>query len=142
MRWSAVGLSLVAAALMGCSSPGGGARRPLTDDPASPEFYADRVQPIFQAHCFRCHGGWNRKGKLNFQTRAGMWEGGEHGPAVVPGDPAKSLLVRLMRHEGPMDTSGKPMPMPPKGPKLSDADIQTVERWVKAGAMMPEGPDW
>jgi cytochrome c551/c552 len=30
------------------------------------------------------------------------------------------------------------MPMPPKQPKLSDADIATVERWVKAGALMPE----
>ncbi|MCU1226391.1 MAG: hypothetical protein JWQ42_4484, partial [Edaphobacter sp.] len=51
----------------------------------------------------------------------------------VPGDPAKSLLVTLIRHQGPKN---KPMPMPPKK-KLSDADIAIVERWVQAGAIMP-----
>jgi cytochrome c len=43
-------------------------------------------------------------------------------------------LVRLIRHEGPADD---PRPMPPKLPKISDEDIATVERWVKAGAIMP-----
>jgi len=54
---------------------------------------------------------------------------------LVPGDPEKSLLVRLMRHQGP---ANDPMPMPPSPrPKVSEADIAVVERWVKAGAVMP-----
>jgi cytochrome c551/c552 len=64
-----------------------------------------------------------------------MLKGGHDGTVLVPGDPAKSLLVRLIRHEGP---ANDPMPMPPKLPKISDADIAVVERWVKAGAIMPE----
>jgi cytochrome c551/c552 len=64
-----------------------------------------------------------------------MLKGGHDGTVLVPGDPAKSLLVRLIRHEGP---ANDPMPMPPKSPKISDNDIATVERWVKAGAIMPE----
>jgi cytochrome c551/c552 len=64
-----------------------------------------------------------------------MLKGGHDGPVVVAGDPAKSLLVRLIRHEGP---AKNPMPMPPKLPKISDADIATVTRWVKAGAIMPD----
>jgi hypothetical protein len=76
----------------------------------------------------------NRKGGFSMQTRTGMLRGGKHGVAVVPGDPAGSLLVRLIRHEGPKDN---PMPMPDKRRKLSEADIAVVERWVKAGAIMP-----
>ena len=78
----------------------------------------------------------NHRGGLNIQTRDGMLKGGHEGVVLIPGDPANSLLVRLIRHEGP---AKDPMPMPPKQPKLSDADIAIVERWVKAGAIMPEG---
>jgi cytochrome c len=105
------------------------------DEASKPEFYTTKVQPIFQANCYRCHGGLNHRGGLNIQTRAGMLKGGHEGTVLVPGDSTKSLLVRLIRHEGP---ANDPMPMPPKLPKLSDADIATVEQWVRAGAIMPE----
>jgi mono/diheme cytochrome c family protein len=105
------------------------------DDAASAQFYTEKVLPIFKANCYRCHGGMNHRGGLNISTRAGMLKGGMDGTVLVPGDPAKSLLVKLIRHEGPSDD---PMPMPPKSPKISDADIDTVTRWVKAGAIMPE----
>lgn len=104
------------------------------DDAAKPEFYTNRVQPILKANCYRCHGGMNHRGGLSLATRAGILKGGHDGPVVIPGDPAKSLLVRLIRHEGP---AKDPMPMPPKLPRISDADIATVEQWVKAGAIMP-----
>ena len=106
------------------------------ENASQPEFFTSRVQPIFQANCYRCHGGMNHRGGLSMETRAGMLKGGHDGTVLVPGEPAKSLLVRLMRHEGPADD---PMPMPPAPrAKVSDADIATVERWVKAGAIMPE----
>jgi cytochrome c len=63
-----------------------------------------------------------------------LLKGGHVGPAIVPGDPANSLLVRLIRHEGP---ANDPMPMPSKQAKMSDADIATIEQWIKAGAIMP-----
>ena len=115
-----------------------GARQPVEadEDASQPQFFTTRVQPIFQANCYRCHGGMNHRGGLSMETRAGMLKGGHKGTVLVPGDPAKSLLVRLMRHEGPADD---PMPMPPSPrAKLSDADIATVERWVEAGAIMPD----
>lgn len=102
--------------------------------PASPEFYTTKVVPIFKENCYRCHAGMFHRGGLNMGNREGLLKGGHHGPALVPGDPANSLLVRLMRHEGP---ANDPKPMPPKKPKLSDADIAIVEQWVKAGAVMP-----
>ena len=104
------------------------------DVPARPEFYTAHVAPIFEANCTRCHGGLNHRGGFNMNSRATMLQGGHHGAALVPGDPEHSLLVKLIRHEGPVDD---PMDMPPKKPKLTDADIATVSQWVKAGAPMP-----
>ncbi len=105
------------------------------ENPASPEFYTTRVRPILETNCFRCHGGMNHRGGLNMETRASLLKGGHSGPALVPGDPARSLLVRLIRHQGP---PSDPMPMPPSPrPKLSDADIHTLEQWIQAGALTP-----
>jgi cytochrome c len=104
------------------------------DEAAKPEFYTQKVRPILEANCYRCHGGMNHRGGLSLATRAGILKGGKDGAVLVPGDPANSLLVKLIRHEGPADD---PMPMPPRA-KLSDAEIATVERWVRAGGMMPE----
>lgn len=104
------------------------------EDAARPEYYTTRVKPIFEANCMRCHGGLNRRGGLNMDTRESMLKGGHDGSVLMPGDPANSLLVKLIRHEGPADD---PMDMPPKRPKLSDADIAVVTQWVRAGAVMP-----
>ncbi len=125
---------LVLAGFMGTSSrveaaPAAG------QDAAGLKMYTEKVVPIFQANCYRCHGGMNHRGGFTMDTKAGMAKGGHDGPVIVPGSPEKSLLVKLIRHEGPADD---PMPMPPNKPKISDADIATVEQWVKAGAIMPE----
>ena len=135
MKGIAVGLVLASVGLLGWGLAMGTVQAAGQDEAATPEFYTNSVQPIFKANCYRCHGGLNHRGGLNFQTRAGMMKGGHDGPVIVPGDPANSLLVRLIRHEGP---ANDPKPMPPRSSKLSDEDIATVERWVKAGAMMPE----
>lgn len=105
------------------------------ENASKPEYFTAVVQPIFEANCYRCHGGMNHRGGLSLQTRGGLLKGGHQGAVLVPGDPEKSLLVRLMRHQGP---ANDPMPMPPSPrPKVSEADIAVVERWVKAGAVMP-----
>lgn len=98
---------------------------------AKPEFYSSKVRPIFQANCFRCHAGMNRRGGLNMSTRAGLMKGGKDGVVIIPGNDAKSLLIKGIRCEPPAK------PMPPKGSRLSDADVATVERWIRAGAVMP-----
>ena len=133
MKGLAAGFGMLAVALMALGLGASRVHAAGPDEAATPEFYTTKVQPIFQANCYRCHGGMNHRGGLNISTRAGMMKGGHDGAVLVPGDPAKSLLVRLIRHEGPQND---PMPMPPKA-KLSDADIATVERWVRAGAIMP-----
>lgn len=104
------------------------------EDASKPEYFTAKVKPVLDANCARCHGGLNHRGGLNLDTRAGMLKGGHDGAVIVPGDAPKSLLVKLIRHEGPKDD---PMPMPPNKPKISDADIVVITEWVNAGAVMP-----
>ena len=104
-------------------------------DPATPAFYSEKVRPIFITNCGKCHFNYNHKGGLAMDTRASMMKGGRNGRVVVPGDPANSLLIRLMQHQGP---ANDPKSMPPKAPRMSDADIAVVEQWIKSGAAMPE----
>ena len=126
-----VGVLVVAAA------GGSAVLRPVAaqDGANKPAFYTEKVRPILQTNCGKCHFDMNHKGGLSLATKAGTLKGGRDGVVIVPGDPANSLLVKLIRHEGPEDD---PKPMPPKAPKMSDADIAVIEQWVKAGAVMPD----
>ncbi len=129
---------LVAAVLAGWVLAGPTLRPVAAQDAANtPAFYTEKVRPLFVTNCGKCHMDMNHKGGLSLQTKDSTMKGGRHGAVIVPGDPANSLLVKLIRHEGPPDD---PRPMPAKAPKMSDADIATIEQWVKAGAVMPDDP--
>src|SRR5580698_11067950 len=130
---AAVGVGVVTAAVIA----GAGLRGVSAQDDASrPAFYKEKVRPILETNCGKCHMNMDHKGGLSLQTKASTLKGGRDGVVIVPGDPANSMLVKLIRHEGPADD---PKPMPPRG-KLSDADIATVTQWIKAGAAMPDDP--
>lgn len=108
------------------------------DDPSKPAYFNDKVKPVLQANCYRCHGGANHRGAYNMNTRELLLKGGHHGGAVVPGKPEDSLLLKLVRHEGPADD---PMNMPPAPKaKIDDADIAILTQWIKAGALTPADP--
>jgi cytochrome c len=133
MRRIVLGVGVMAAAVLA-----GSGLRPVAAGVAAdqPAFYTENVRPIFVAHCASCHLAMAHRGNLSLETKASTMKGGRDGAVIVPGDPANSLLVKLIRHEGPADD---PKPMPPKE-KLTDADIATVEQWIKAGAVMPDDP--
>jgi cytochrome c len=132
MRRVLVGVGVAAIAVLA----GAGLRGVSAQDGANrPAFYTEKVRPILQTNCGKCHFDMNHKGGLSLMTKASTMKGGRDGVVIVPGDPANSTLVKLIRHEGP---ANDPKPMPPKAPKMSDADIATIERWVKAGAAMPD----
>ena len=125
----------LATLLLGTGLSDRGASVHAADDPARPAYYTDKVQPILDANCYRCHGGLNHRGGLNLGTREDMIKGGHHGPALVPGHPEQSWMLKLIRHEGPADD---PMNMPPEPkPKLADGDIAVIEAWIRAGAAVP-----
>jgi hypothetical protein len=91
---------------------------------AEPAFNAD-VRPIFQAYCTECHGEAAKpKGGLDLRLRRLALKGGESGPAIVAGKPDTSLLLaRVQKGE-----------MPPGKKKLTPAQIDTLRRWIAAGA--------
>ena len=74
------------------------------------------------------------KGGLRLDSRAAMLQGGDTGPAVVPGEVDESLLILAIRHE-------EGLAMPPKKPKLPDAAIADFATWVKMGAPAPAGEE-
>ena len=89
------------------------------------------VRPLLAAHCIKCHGPEKQKGGLRLDAKADALKGGDTGPAVVPGKPDDSLLVKAVRHEADLE-------MPP-GKKLSDEQIATLADWIKAGAKWSDG---
>ena len=109
---------------------------PSLDAAAGSDVYSSQVQPIFKSDCYKCHAGMFHRGAFKLDTPADILKGGHSGAAIVPGHPDQSLLIKLIRHEGPPN---HPMPMPPHS-KLSDEDIATVEKWIQGGAVMPGTP--
>lgn len=104
------------------------------DDPAGIQFFEQKIRPLLVTHCYECHSAESKKvkGGLTLDTRNGWEKGGDAGaPAVIPGDPEKSLLLRAMRH---LDDD---LIMPPKKPKLPEAALNDVAVWIKMGAPDP-----
>jgi mono/diheme cytochrome c family protein len=97
------------------------------------EFFENKVRPVLAKHCYKCHSAeaTKVKGGLFLDSRDGVLKGGDSGPAIVPGDPERSLLVKSIRYTDP------DLQMPPKGEKLSDAQIADLVAWVKMGAPDP-----
>jgi hypothetical protein len=99
-------------------------------DAASGDFFETKVRPILANKCFSCHTD-THLGDLRLDSAAAMMKGGARGPAVTPGDPAKSLLITAVMQSDP----GLKMPM---GGKLKDTEIADLTAWVKAGAVWPK----
>ncbi len=96
------------------------------------EFFEARVRPVLALVCHECHSGDSPKSGLNLEARDGFLAGGALGPAIVPGKPEESRLVRAIRYDD------AELQMPPRG-KLRDADIESLIRWIEMGAPWPEG---
>src|SRR5947209_7997570 len=83
------------------------------------EFFEKHVRPLLVENCQGCHGPAKQRGGLRLDTRAGLLKGGDTGPAVVPGKPDGSLLIKAVLHEGERK-------MPPKG-KLDAAAVDVLK---------------
>ncbi|TLF46566.1 c-type cytochrome domain-containing protein [Maribacter aurantiacus] len=98
--------------------------------PENPNIYSDVVMRILDNTCVSCHNPNKQKGELWMTSLDELFKGGEHGPAVVPGDLEKSLLVRRVRL--PKEDEDH---MPPEGKTpLSELEINILERWIALGA--------
>jgi hypothetical protein len=98
------------------------------------EFFESKIRPVLIEQCYGCHSAEAKekkklKGGLYLDTKAAVLKGGDTGPAVLPGKPADSLLLKSMRYDGDVH-------MPPKG-KLPDAVLKDFETWIAGGAVDP-----
>ncbi len=97
------------------------------------EFFEKEIRPVLVQSCYECHSVEAKKVKASLwlDSRTAMLEGGDTGPAIVPGDPDASLLIETVRYDN-VD-----LEMPPKT-KLPAHQIEALEKWVAMGAPWPE----
>jgi mono/diheme cytochrome c family protein len=96
--------------------------------PDSSEFFEDRIRPVLAANCYDCHTE-EQLGGLRLDSRDAMVKGGKRGPAIVPGDPDRSLLIAAVRQTGDLKM--------PKGGHLKPDEIDALAAWIRAGAKWP-----
>lgn len=95
------------------------------------EFRKD-IAPVFAKHCLSCHGHEEPEGELVLEQHATLLRGGESGKVIVPSKSGDSLLVRMV--EG----KAKNIMPPGKRQKLSAVEIETIRKWIDAGAAAPK----
>jgi cytochrome c553 len=93
------------------------------------DFFENDIRPILANNCYSCHGDAT-SGGLKLDSREALLKGGNHGPALVPGDPEKSLIITAVHQ-----TTSLKMP---KGGKLSAQEVADLTEWVKHGAVWPK----
>ncbi|MDA1137720.1 MAG: DUF1553 domain-containing protein [Planctomycetota bacterium] len=96
------------------------------------EFFERTVRPLLAQKCYECHSARAEKLRANLRLdyRDGWAKGGDSGPALVPGEPEASLIIKAVRY------TDKDLQMPPKE-KLSNEQVNVIFEWIKMGAPDP-----
>lgn len=95
--------------------------------------YARDVKPILAKYCYDCHGADKQKSGLRLDLKAQAMKGGDdHGPPIKLGDGKHSTLVRFVSGEDAENL------MPPKGKRLTEAEVATLREWIDTGAAWPD----
>ena len=93
----------------------------VTSSHRQAKHFENEIAPLLQEHCIKCHGIEEREAGLDLRTLRGVLRGGQSGPAILWGDPKKSLLLNMVLKEK----------MPPKGPPLSSEEMDRLRRWIQ-----------
>ncbi|QDV39440.1 DUF1549 domain-containing protein [Tautonia plasticadhaerens] len=111
---------------------GGSATANESPDPASLEFFEARIRPILVENCYTCHSAETKPaGGLRVDDHQGLLDGGNSGPAIVPGDPGASLLIQRVTN------SNSNRVMPKEGEPLTDQQVADLTLWIEQGALWP-----
>ena len=92
-------------------------------------FFTTTIHPLLETRCFPCHGEKKQKGGLRLDSLAATLTGGDSGPAAIPGNVAKSLVMQAVRRQGDVQ-------MPPKEPMPAE-EVAALEKWVAGGMPWP-----
>jgi mono/diheme cytochrome c family protein len=102
------------------------------DEPAPVDFARD-IQPLFEKHCYPCHGPQKQEAGLRLDDRDAALKGGDLGRDIVPGRSGESLLVGAL-----MGASEAVSRMPEKAEPLAPAEIARIAAWIDQGAVWPQ----
>lgn len=103
---------------------------------AVPVDFVRDVRPIFEQRCYECHGEQKQKAGLRLDLKSAAFKGGDkHAPDILGGRAQESPLIHLIR------TPDEDEVMPPKGERLTAAQIDLLTRWINEGAVWPDGVD-
>ena len=92
--------------------------------------YQDLVQPMLKQKCWACHNAEKQKGKLRMDSPDFLLKGGENGPILQAGDPAKSEMIKRLLLEESDEHH-----MPPKGKTgMTEDEIAILHWWIQGGA--------
>jgi hypothetical protein len=101
-------------------------------DTSGTDFFEAKIRPLLIDNCYECHSAEHQiKGGLRLDFKAGWEKGGDSGPAIVPGQPDASRLIKAVRY------ADKDLRMPPKDKRLAAEQIALLEEWVRMGAPDP-----
>ncbi|MEZ6049040.1 MAG: DUF1553 domain-containing protein [Planctomycetaceae bacterium] len=96
------------------------------------EFFESHIRPVLAEQCYDCHkSGEAAEGGLVLDFREACLKGGDSGPLFNFKNPAKSLLIKVLKHE----LEG--LEMPQGGDRLDEETIAHFETWIKMGAPDP-----
>jgi hypothetical protein len=93
------------------------------------------IQPILASRCYECHSADKHKAELRWDVKKLALKGGESGPAIVPGNSARSRMIQLVSGVNP------DLVMPQKGERLTPEQIGLLRAWIDQGANWPDGVD-
>ena len=100
----------------------------------APRFERD-ILPIFTVNCLSCHGGTSIRNQagLDLRTVSATLKGSNDGPVIAKGSSENSVLYQQVANRS----------MPPAASKLTltDAQIETIRKWIEAGAPSDADPD-
>ncbi len=106
------------------------APHPAQANRAQEEFFEARIRPVLATHCYDCHTDQPKAG-LRLDSRESLLKGGARGAAIVVGNADASLLMQAVTHQHGT------LKMPKGEPKLTDAAIADLRRWINEGASWP-----
>lgn len=95
-------------------------------------YFEKNIRPSLVEYCYQCHSveSGKHKGGLYLDSKEALLVGGDSGPAIVPGDPEKSLLIEAIRY------TNRNLQMPEKK-QLPSEVVKKFEHWIKTGAYDP-----
>jgi hypothetical protein len=102
------------------------------DPPKAKVTYQDHVSAVFRSRCGSCHNPDKQKGGLNLDNYGATMQGGGSGKIIEPGDADNSTLLQVITHK-------EEPKMPPNSPKIPDAEIEVIRKWIEGGALENSG---